>query len=144
MPYLVRYLNNFISFGSPNSLECLHDKEAMLEACSELNALVNHDMSASITVSQLPQNASPSHLYQTELLQLIGKPSFACNVVGAGRIFLRRLLNKSTEATPLHYHFTLNEEICTDMHWWLAFLPSWSGTSTATLHETNSTWTLAQ
>jgi len=48
-----------------------------------------------------------------QLLSLLGKLSFACKVIPAGRIFLR----------------CLTTEACLGLDWWLAFLPTWSGTS---------------
>ena len=38
--------------------------------------------------------------------------------------------DKSTEVGPLHHHIYLNEDAKADIRWWLALLPSWSGTST--------------
>ena len=64
-----------------------------------------------------------------ELLSMIGKLSFACKVVPAGRIFLRRLIDLSCSVSKLHHHIRITNEACLDLLWWSDFLPSWSGTS---------------
>ena len=64
-----------------------------------------------------------------QLLSLIGKLSFACKVVPAGRIFLRRLIDLSCSVSRIHHHIRLTKEAHLDMYWWFNFLPQWSGTS---------------
>ena len=44
-------------------------------------------------------------------------------------IFLRRLLDLSCKLKRMHHHRRLTTEACLDLDWWLAFLPTWSGTS---------------
>ena len=39
------------------------------------------------------------------------------------------LIDLSTSINCLHHHITLNREAKADLHWWLNFLSSWSGTS---------------
>ena len=64
-----------------------------------------------------------------QLLSLIGRLSFACKVVPAGRIFLRRLIDLSTTVKNLHHHIRLTVQAREDIAWWLDFLPQWSGSS---------------
>ena len=64
-----------------------------------------------------------------QLFSLIGKLSFACKVIPAGRIFLRQLIDVSCTISRLHHHIRLNQQACLDIEWWLTFLPSWNGTS---------------
>ena len=66
---------------------------------------------------------------QRELLSLIGKLSFCCKVLPAGRIFLRRMIDLSNTVARLHHHISLTTEAYLDIRWWIDFLPSWSGTS---------------
>lgn len=63
-----------------------------------------------------------------DLLSVIGKLSFACKVIPAGRIFLRRLIDKSCSVFCLHHHVSLTKEANLNIYWWLNFLPQWSGT----------------
>ena len=60
---------------------------------------------------------------------MIGKLSFCCKVLPAGRIFLRRLIDLSTTVSKLHHHLSLTAEAKLDLQWWLDFLPQWSGKS---------------
>ena len=64
-----------------------------------------------------------------ELLSLIGKLSFCCKVLPAGRIFLRRMIDLSTSVKKLNHHIPLTTEAQLDIRWWINFLPSWSGKS---------------
>ena len=64
-----------------------------------------------------------------QLLLLIGKLSFACKVVPAGRIFLVRMIDLNCSVSRIHHHIRLTKEVCLDMYWWVNFLPQWSGTS---------------
>ena len=91
-------------------------------------------MEASITVEQKqslleePNDLYPHHkCTKRQLLSTIGKLSFACKVLPAGRIFLRRLIDLSTTVKQLHHHICLAAEAKLDLQWWLAFLPHWSG-----------------
>ena len=90
-------------------------------------------MTASITADCKDELlASLQHLAQAHtctkgsLLSLIGKLAFACKVVRPGRIFLPCLIDLGT---CLHHHVTLNREAKADLNWWIAFLPTWPGTS---------------
>ena len=64
-----------------------------------------------------------------QLLSLIGKLSFACKVVPAGRIFLRRLIDLSMTVQRFHHHIRISQEARLDIIWWLDFLPTWPGSS---------------
>ena len=64
-----------------------------------------------------------------QLVSLIGKLPFACKVVSAGRIFLRRLINISCTIYQLYHHIRLNQQTHLDIEWWLTLLPSLNGTS---------------
>jgi len=64
-----------------------------------------------------------------QLLSLVGKLSFVCKVIPAGRIFLCRLLDFSCKLKRIHHRHRLTTEAYLDLDWWLAFLPTWSGTS---------------
>ena len=62
-----------------------------------------------------------------ELLSLIGKLNWACRVIPAGRIFLRRLIDLSTTARLPHHHISMNLEARRDIALWQRFLPTWNG-----------------
>ena len=59
-----------------------------------------------------------------KLLSLIGRLSFSCKILPAGRIFLCRLIDLTTTVKHLHHHIRITTNACLDMQWWLDFLPS--------------------
>ena len=56
-----------------------------------------------------------------QLLSLIGKLSFLCKVLPAGRIFLWRFTDLSTKTKKLHHHIRLTTDARLDLQWWLDF-----------------------
>ena len=92
-------------------------------------------MTASITddhkqdlVSSLQSLLQQSKYTKCQLLSLIGKLSFTCKVIRAGRIFLCRFIDTSCLVFHFYHHLRLTEEAHLDMYWWLNFLPQWNGT----------------
>ena len=79
--------------------------------------------------AELLDMASRTKCRKHDLLSLIGKLSFACKVVPAGRIFLQRLIDRSCTVKHLRHWLRLTKETQADLQWWLHFLPNWSGTS---------------
>ena len=154
--HLLHYLDDFFTAGPADSSTCEENLHAMSALCEKLNVpikpskvegpttsltflgihLNTTSMEASITSERkqaLLQELSSLHARKKctkrELLSLIGKLSFACKILPAGRIFLRRLIDLSTSASKLHHHIRLTAEARLDMQWWLDFFPDWSGTS---------------
>lgn len=62
-----------------------------------------------------------------KLLSLIGKLSFACKVIPAGRIFLRCLLNIAHSVQHLEDQVHITSEALLDIEWWLQFASTWNG-----------------
>ena len=62
-----------------------------------------------------------------QLLSLIGKLAFACKVIPAGRIFLRRLLDTAHSVEDLERKLPINSEALQDIIWWLKFAATWNG-----------------
>ena len=154
--HLLHYLDDFFTAGAPDSSECQNNLEAMLSLCQKINAPVKLTkvegpstnitflgivintvtMTASISserkqelLSALQSMIERRKCTKQQLLSLIGKLSFACKVVPAGRIFLRRLIDLSCSVSRIHHHIRLTKEARLDMYWWFNFLPQWSGTS---------------
>ena len=50
-----------------------------------------------------------------------------CQVVCSGRSLLRRMIELSKVAKQLYHHICLNAEFCSDLEWWVTFLPGWNG-----------------
>ena len=154
--HLLHYLDDFFTAGPANSNDCMNNLTAMLSLCNKINAPVKSSkvegpsttltflgilldtttMEASITqdrkqalLSELLYLRHRRNCTKRALLSLIGKLSFCCKVLPAGRIFLRRLIDLSITVSKLHHHLSLTAEAKLDLQWWLDFLPQWSGKS---------------
>ena len=78
-------------------------------------------------ISELQSWSTRNKCFKRELLSLIGRLNFACQIIPAGCFCLRRLIDLSTSARLPHHHVTMNPEARHDIAWWLRFLPSWNG-----------------
>ena len=163
--HLLHYLDDFLTAGPANSAICSQNLNAMLSLCEKINSPVKSSkiegpstsltflgihldtvtMEASITaerkeslLQELRYLHSRHKCTKRQLLSLIGKLSFSCKVVPAGRIFIRRLIDLSTTVRQLHHHIRLTVDARLDLQWWLTFLPHWSGRSLIL----DSHWTL--
>ena len=132
--FILHYLDNFLTAGPPHSLICQQNLESMLTLCQRINAPVKDEkvvppttkltflgividtekMTASISdeckslmLEELQSFSTRKKCTKRQLLSLIGKLSFACKVVPAGRFFLRRLIDLSMTVKcppPSHSH----------------------------------------
>ena len=154
--HLLHYLDDFFTAGPATSPVCAQNLQSMFTLCEKINApiklskvegpttsltflgiLLNSlTMEASISddrkhalMDELRWMRQRDKCTQRELLSLIGKLSFCCKVVPAGRIFLRRMIDLSNTVSHLHHRISLTTEAYLDLQWWLDFLPEWSGTS---------------
>ena len=154
--HLLHYLDDFLTAGLAHSNTCHQNLSQMLSLCDKIGAPIKTEkvegpttcltflgivlntetMEASISSERKESLLTAIHHFCTlkkctkrELLSLIGKLSFACKVVPAGRIFLRHLIDLSCSVTKLHHHIRMTNEARLDLLWWSDFLPSWSGTS---------------
>ena len=149
--HILHYLDDFFIAGSPNSTEYSNNINTMLSLCEHINAPVKSSkiegpstqlsflgividtelMKVSISDERRNDLLSAIQSFTTrhkctkqQLLSLIGKLSFACKVIPAGRIFLQRLIDLSYTVSRLHHHIRLNTEARLDLNWWLALLPT--------------------
>ena len=154
--HLLHYLDDFFTAGPAASQECQMNLQSMFTLCEDINApiklskvegpttsltflgihLNSQTMQASISddrkrtlISELHWMIGRDKCTQRQLLSLIGKLSFCCKVLPAGRIFLRRMIDLSSTVSRLHHRIRLTSEARLDLQWWLDFLPGWSGTS---------------
>ena len=102
-----------------------------LDTTSQIARLPHDKLTA--LVAELHSFASLHQLQHTctkrQLLSLIGKLSFACKVIPAGRIFLRRLLDLAHSVDDLNTSLVFNPEAHLDVHWWLCLVEQWNGTA---------------
>ena len=133
--HLLHYLNDFFTTGPSNSNACQHNLSHMLSLCNRIGmpiktksgrtttrltflgiVLDTVTMEASIS-SERKSMLTAIHSFSTskkctkqELLSIIGKRSFVCKVVPAGRIFLHRLIDLSCSVSKLHHNIRITNE----------------------------------
>ena len=137
IPHILHYLDDFLTAGPADSNVCSTYLHSMLTFCNKINAPIKQSkvegpttcltflgiqldtisMEASITSERKQSLLNELQLMHTrhkctkcELLSLIGKLSFSCKVLPAGRIFLRRLIDLSTKAKQMHHHIRLTAD----------------------------------
>ena len=62
-----------------------------------------------------------------KLFTLIGKLSFTCKVIPAGRMFLRYLLDVAHSVQHLDDQVHITSNALLDVKWWLQFASTWNG-----------------
>ena len=151
----IHYLDDFFFANSTNSLcqidlenaeyifDCIKIPLAMdkKEGPSQVITFLGIEIDTSVMVLRLPQDklrkakdlisewVDKSSCSKQDLLSLIGFLSFACKVVKPGRMFLRRLIDLSSQAKELFHFIHINKEAKKDINWWHNFLDSWHGGS---------------
>ena len=127
--HVIHYLDDFLIAGRPESSNCEQALTNMLQICQHLGfPIAEKKIEGPATTltflgilidtvkleMRLPEEKLASlktllQQWQTkrkttkrELLSLIGSLAFAAKVIPAGRIFLRRLIDLSTSASPPH------------------------------------------
>ena len=151
---LMHYLDDYFTVGPPNSSLCANNVRTIVHVASTVGIplapeklegpstrlvflgimIDTTSMETSLPadklgglLAELQSWSSCKKCQKRERLSLIGKLNFACRVIPAGRIFLRRLIDLSTTDKLPHHHITTNCEARRDIAWWLRFLPSWNG-----------------
>ena len=145
--WVVHYIDDFITLGSPDSTECEENASTMHVACARVGLPVEpeKDEGPATTISfvgieldsvameiRLPQEKlkrlndelsawrGKKACKKRELLSLIGLLSHACKAVRAGRSFLRRLIDLSMVVR-------LSVDARSDIEWWVQYVESWNG-----------------
>ena len=153
---LLHYLDDYFTAGPASSARCAINLASIQNTCHRLGVPLAPEKVVGPTTSicflglqidsltmevSLPQDkyqdlysallswSNRKKCQKRELLSLIGKLNFACNVVPTGRTFLRRLIDLSTQVSKLHHFLSPNLEARRDLTWWIEFLPSWNGRS---------------
>ena len=156
---VIHYLDDFLLVGPPQSNQCYRTLQTSLGLCEQLGvkvalrklegpatalAFLGILLDTEKLELRLPDDKlvrlkgmvsewkQRRHCTKRELLSLIGCLHHACQVVPAGRSFLRRMIELSKRAKQLHHHLRLNVEFRSDLEWWHLFLPEWNGVSMMT------------
>ena len=152
--HLLHYLDDFLLFGQPGTLEAgqavataravfseagipvaEHKTEGPATSVTFLGILVDtvqfqlrlpSDKLARLQVMVL-QWLDRRSSTRRELESLTGHLAHAATVIRPGRIFLRPLFALIATAAKPHRYVHLNLSVRADLHWWLHFLQSWNG-----------------
>ena len=154
--WLLHYLDDFLTAGSPNTNECQGALDLLISLCASLGVpLAVHKIEGPAPVleflgiildsermeARLPADklarlvalvadwVSKKSSTKRELLSLIGLLQHASKVVVPGRTFLRRMLDVSCTVKELHHHVRLSQSFKLDLLWWHKFLATWNGKS---------------
>ena len=147
-------LDDFITFGPPDSTECQLSLHKFLSLAERLNLPIKHSKTVFPTTSvvlhgilvdtvklhiSLPSDKVIAARVQVDsmirckrvslrsLQSLIGVLNFACRVIVPGRAFLRRLINLTKGVSNPSHSIRLNKEARKDLNAWKVFLDSFNG-----------------
>ena len=154
--FVLHYLDDFLTMGSPDTSECHHNLQLLIEVCQMLGIpLAIAKVEGPTTVleflgilldttrmeARLPENKlvwvqttvrewiSKKKATKREILSLVGLLQHAAKVVHPGRTFVRRMYSVAARVLELDYYTRLNKEFRSDLSWWQLFLNSWNGVS---------------
>lgn len=142
--FVLHYLDDFWTCGSPGTMGCYNNLDKMLWVCSATGMPVNHgktvipvtcleflgveidsvEMELRISLERMSEVRAELDKWQArrsgtkrELLSLIGKLVFLARVIKPGRTFLRRLFDMSSSVSSLHHKVTLTLGAMEDIRW---------------------------
>ena len=155
-PHIIHYLDDFLIAGPPHSNSCTTTFSGVEALCKQLGVATKPEKRTPPTtvltflgvqldtvaqVASLPSDKLSAILQELHtmathrrctkqaLLSLIGKLSFAAKVIPVGRIFIRRLIDASTNVHSNHHYISMSAAMRADIHWWLTFAQPWNGKS---------------
>ena len=153
---LMHYLDDFITAGPADSLQCSHNLQTSLAICRSLGLplhpnkcigpstrlvvlgieLDSLDQTARLPAEKLMALKELIQSWRTrrwcnrrQLESLIGHLHHAAKVVWPGRTFLRRMLDLLCCFRTRDHPIRLSSEFRLDLQWWHDFLTSWHGVS---------------
>lgn len=151
---LMHYLDDFLTIGSPQSLECSENLQVITTTCKTLGLPLKVEKvegpATSLTFlgilldtqkmeMRLPEAkmkelqdilaawSSKKTVRKRDLLSLIGKLSHAAKIIIPGRIFLRCMIDTAHKAKQLDHWVHLTADFRSDLAWWCCFMKSWNG-----------------
>ncbi len=156
----LHYIDEFLTFGHPNSSECQHNLEVLKSECSNLGVpLAEEKIEGPVTsltflgieldttrmIMCLPEGKLQSLRRLIEewtlkraatkraMLSLIGELAHAAKVVAPGRTFLRRMILCANSRNKLD-HWIRTKEFRSDLFWWHVYIQQWNGVSLLAAH----------
>lgn len=154
--FLLHYLDDFLTTGSPNSRECQQNLHMIIQVCQMLNIpLALEKVEGPSTCleflgilldscrmeARLPNEKlfrirhtvrdwlGKKNATKRQILSLVGLLQHAVKVVRPGRIFVRRMYSVAAKVRELDYYTRLNREFHSDLYWWHTFINTWNGVS---------------
>ena len=151
--YVRHYLDDYITYGSPDSSECDDNLKIMLDMCKETGMAVNpakvvgpasqieflgiiidtiametriSDERMDVILEELANLEDKRHCSKRQLLSILGKLVFVTRIIRPGRVFLRRLFDVSKKVHNLNSLVRITKEACQDISWWLRVARSWN------------------
>ena len=153
---VIHYLDDFFTVGKSGTNICEQNMKKMVALCKQLGAPLKEEkiegpttcitflgieLDSTSMVARLPADRklelqdtllmirARKKCTKRELLSLIGRLAFACRVVPAGRMFMRRMIDLSCTVKRLNHRIWITVDAKRDLDWWIDFLPQWSGSS---------------
>ena len=154
--WVAHYLDDFVTVGAPDSLECQSNLDRMLLACRRLGVPVAQEKCAGPAtrmvflgfeldslemIIRLPEEklgrtmqlikewGSRKACKKRDLESLVGHLQHAATVVRPGRTFVRRLIELLSSVRSHNHWVRLNVSTRSDLTWWRLFLEGWNGVS---------------
>ena len=154
--YVIHYLDDFLTVGSPNSNECQKNLETIFAVSKALGVplaadkvagpspaleflgivLDTHSMEARLPMEKLRRTQQmvsdwleKRSAKKRDILSLVGTLQHASKVVKPGRTFVARLYATAAKVAELEFFTRLNSGFRSDLWWWHIFLQHWNGAS---------------
>ncbi len=154
--FVVHYLDDFLTTGSPDSSECKSNLDKLITTCSLLGIplatekirgpatsleflgieLDSMAMEARLSSEKIRRVRCVVHLWlprrrgkKRDVLSILGLLQHAALVVRPGRTFMRRMFNTVMRVRDMDHFVHLNKDFRSNLHWWQCFLESWNGAS---------------
>ena len=152
MNFLLHYLDDFNTWGPPNSFFCQNNLDTCIrlfkdwhiplhpdkvEGPSTCLAVLGIELYSLILQGRLPHDkferivalleswSVRRHCSKKELESLLGTLHHACKVISQGHTSIRRMINFLSAFRRDDYPIRLNEEFHLDLSWWREFFISW-------------------
>ena len=157
----LHYLDDFLTLGAPESLECQRNLKVLIGTCETLGiplaiekiegpiariTFLGIEFDSQTMTMRLPEEKlrhlrdligqwiSKKAATKRSMLSLIGELAHASKVVIPGRTFLRRIIDCAHSRRNLDHWIRLNEEFRSDLYWWHLYLEQWNGVSLLAAH----------
>ena len=154
VPYLLHYLDDYLTMGPPNSPMCNQNLQCLFEVCGMLGiplavekvegpspvleflgiCIDTVNMVIRLPEEKLRRTALVVQRWlhrrnatKREILSLVGVLQHAAKVVRPGRTFVSHMYGVAAAVDEMDFYTRLNVEFRSDLYWWHLFLGNWNG-----------------